>query len=327
MADPRPPARPRLAVSLGDPVGIGPEVTCRALLQGAAATADVTLHGDAGAVRRALKVIGADPAALDRINVRLHEVTSLSSSALAFGHPSLETGLAQARFFESAARSVIAGEADALVTGPIHKAWVARAGFDVPGQTEWAASLCGVERTVMMLAGPRIRVLLVTTHLALRAAVAELTTERIVETARIAVADLRRWFGLEHPRLAVCALNPHAGEEGRFGDEETRLIAPAVEAMRALGIEALGPLPTDTLFVRAAKGEFDAVVCHYHDQGLVPLKLAHFDEAINVTLGLPFLRTSPDHGTAYDLAGTGKASERSMALALLCASKRRLPGA
>jgi 4-hydroxythreonine-4-phosphate dehydrogenase len=226
---------------------------------------------------------------------------------------------------ETAAKLALSGEVDAIVTAPAHKHALHLAGFPYPGHTEWLAHLAGDVEVAMMLAAEaddgeprqsRLRVVLVTTHVPLRDVPALLTLERVVRTGRVVQEGLRSWWGIEQPRLAICALNPHAGESGLFGDEEARVLSPAARAL-----DAAGPLPADTVFVRAMRGEFDAVLAPYHDVGMTAIKVAAFGRAVNVTLGLPFPRTSPDHGTAFDIAGSGKADPSSMRAALELAIK------
>jgi 4-hydroxythreonine-4-phosphate dehydrogenase len=226
---------------------------------------------------------------------------------------------------EAAAKLALSGEVDAIVTAPAHKHALHLAGFPYPGHTEWLAQLAGGGDVAMMLAaevppddpdGHPLRVVLVTTHVPLRDVPALLTVERVVRTGGIVDRSLREWWGIERPRLAVCALNPHAGESGLFGDEEVRILAPAAQELGAAG-----PLPADTVFVRAMRGEFDAVLAPYHDVGMTAIKVAAFGRAVNVTLGLPFPRTSPDHGTALDIAGSGKADPSSMRAAIELAIK------
>jgi len=225
-------------------------------------------------------------------------------------------GQLTARSIERAVWLARAGDVDAVVTAPVHKAALHVAGYPFPGVTEFLGSLTGGTETVMMLVVPGLRVVLVTTHMPLREVPAQLTTERIVRVGRITQAGLRDWFAVAEPRLAVCALNPHAGEGGLFGDEDERLLAPAA---RTLG--AAGPLPADTVFVRALRGEFDAVLAPYHDVGMTAVKVAGFGRGVNVTLWLPFPRTSPDHGTAFDIAGKGIADPSSMRAALELAAQ------
>lgn len=288
----------RVAVTLGDPRGIGPEITAAAL---------------AAPLDAAITLIGADDqlAALPAARTVSVGTWGLGAGAEPRDHRrTLKAGRIAGHAIETAARMALAGEVDAIVTAPAHKEALRLAGFPWPGHTEWLAELAGVE-VAMMLASERLRVVLVTTHVALRDVPALLSAERVVRTGRITTRALREWFGIEAPRLAVCALNPHAGEGGLFGDEDERVLRPAAEALGAAG-----PLPADTVFVRAMRGEFDAVLAPYHDVGMTAIKVASFGEAVNVTLGLPFPRTSPDHGTALDIAGTGRADPSSMRRAL-----------
>jgi len=208
-----------------------------------------------------------------------------------------------------------------LVTAPISKAMWHAAGRAYPGHTELLAALTHTPEVRMMLVGSRLRVILVTAHMALSRVPAALSGERIVQTITIAAAHLSRFHGLARPRLAVAGLNPHAGENGAFGDEEGRIIVPAVRQAQSHGLAVDGPFPADTVFVRAVRGEFDGVICLYHDQGLIPLKLLSWEEGVNVTLGLPIVRTSPDHGTAFDIAGQGKADPRSLQAAIALAAE------
>jgi len=290
---------PRIAVTLGDPRGIGPEITARAL--DLPLDAEITLVG-------AEDQIAAIPAA---------RCVSVGAWGLGSGEGSgdrarvIRAGRITGHAVETAARLALAGEVDAIVTAPAHKHALHLAGFPYPGHTEWLAHLAGDVDVAMMLAAEELRVVLVTTHVPFRDVPALLTQERVVRTGRITERGLREWWGLERPRLAVCAVNPHAGESGLFGDEEERVLRPA-----AVALGAAGPLPADTVFVRAIRGEFDAVLAPYHDVGMTAIKVAAFGRAVNVTLGLPFPRTSPDHGTALDIAGTGRADPASMRAAL-----------
>ncbi len=288
--------RPRLAVTLGDPRGIGPEIVAAALADGL--DAEITLLG----AREQIDAIAAD----HRIPTGPWHPGQGPARAGA-----VEAGLVTGRAVLQAAKLALAGEVDAIVTGPAEKHALHLAGFPFPGHTEWLAQLAGGVDVAMMLASERLRVVLVTTHVPLRDVPLLLTTERIVRTGEVTARALRDWFGIAKPRLALCALNPHAGEQGLFGDEESRILAPA-----ATRLGAAGPLPADTVFVRAMQGEFDAVLAPYHDVGMTAIKVASFGHAVNVTLGLPFVRTSPDHGTAMDIAGTGRADAGSMRAAL-----------
>jgi 4-hydroxythreonine-4-phosphate dehydrogenase len=323
----------RVAVSLGDPSGIGPEVTASAL---AALRGRVSplAFGDASferLLRRAgldLPVVAAgDPLPRGGALVR---VTRLAAADRRPGKPSPAGGAASLAYLEAAFAALAGGQAQALCTAPLSKAQVAGSLPGFVGHTEWLEARGGGSRSVMMLAGRRLRVALVTNHLSLREAIRRLTPARIAAVAAVTWEGLRRDLGIVHPRIAVAGLNPHAGEGGAFGDEEARVVTPAVERLRGAGMDARGPFPPDSVFFRAAAGEFDAVVALYHDQGLIPVKLLDAvlgDSAVNVTLGLPFVRTSPDHGVAWDLAGTGRASDRSMRTALrLAASIARRRG-
>ena len=287
--------RPRLAITLGDPRGIGPEVVARALRDSAVvALADFVIVGPDGTDAKADDIVGE----------YCPPVNEPAAGRLA--------GLA----IERAVTLALSGVVDAIVTAPIDKHALRAGGYDYPGHTEMLAHLTGT-KTVMMLAGTpaegahTLRVVLATTHIALRDVPAAITSALLVETARATRDGLRRWFGIGEPRLALCALNPHAGDRGRFGDEDERLLAPAA---RESGM--VGPLPADTVFVRALRGEFDAVIAPYHDVGMTAIKVAAFGRAVNVTLGLPFPRTSPDHGTALDIAGRGVADAGSMTMAI-----------
>ena len=251
------------------------------------------------------------------------ELSHLSEEDLRPGRP-WAGGLAAAHYVEKGADLALSGTIQGLVTAPISKEALNLAGYKFPGHTEFLAHKAGHPPVVMMLAGPRLRVVLVTIHEALAKVPSLLTPERIVTTARITHQSLKQYFGMAEPRLAVSALNPHAGEAGLFGDEEKTIIEPAIQQAHHQGIRLSGPHPPDTLFFRAANGEFDAVVCMYHDQGLIPFKLLHFQDGVNVTLGLPFIRTSVDHGTAYDLAGKNQADHQSLRAAIRMASNMAL---
>ncbi len=319
-------AAPRLAISMGDPSGIGAEVTVRALRALSLSGLRIVpyVFGDGPILARlgrryglALPLVEPSP----RLPPRgaFVSVTGLSRAAARPGAPAPEGGAAQLAYLEAAYQLVASGGAEALCTAPVSKAQVARALPGFVGHTEWLEERTGARRSVMMLAGERLRVALATNHLALAEVRPALTGPRIAETVVLTDQALRRDFGLRRPRIAVCAMNPHGGDEGAFGDEDRRIVAPAVASARRARANASGPYPADSLFFRAARGEFDAVVALYHDQGLIPVKLLDGvlgDTAVNVTLGLPIVRTSPDHGVAYDLAGKGKASPRSMEAAI-----------
>jgi 4-hydroxythreonine-4-phosphate dehydrogenase len=301
---------------MGDPTGIGPEIVARALAEWS--DREVVVFGDRGVLARAAQIAGVPLSA----RVAVEAVTELDLAAVTPGKPSEIAGHAQVAYLEAATRAVLAGGISALVTAPISKEWAGRAGFGFPGHTEYLAARAKVSEYAMMLAGPRLRVTVVTGHIAFNRVAATLSVEAIASAAVLTARALRRDFGLRGARVAVAGLNPHAGEAGQFGDEESRLVTPAIERarqrLRAEGLDAevSGPHVPDVVFRRAAQGELDGVVALYHDQGLIPIKLLHFDEAVNVTLGLPFVRTSPDHGTAYDIAGTGRARASSFLAAM-----------
>jgi len=301
--------RPRLAVTLGDPRGIGPEIAGRALA--AEMDAEIT-------------VIGADDQILGLPASRRISVGTwnLGSGERGDDRPRvLRAGRLAGHAVELAVKLARGGEVDAIVTGPAQKHTLHLAGFPYPGHTEWLAHLAGDVDVAMMLAAAELRVVLVTTHVPFRDVPALLTVDRVVRTGRVTARALREWWGIAEPRIALCAVNPHAGESGLFGDEEDRVLRPA-----AATLGAAGPFPADTVFVRAMRGEFDAVLAPYHDVGMTAIKVAAFGRAVNVTLGLPFPRTSPDHGTAFDIAGTGTADPASMRAALeLAADLARRP--
>jgi 4-hydroxythreonine-4-phosphate dehydrogenase len=300
-----------ISISLGDPAGVGPEVLVKALadplLRG---RVQPIVFGDHGILARAASISGVP------IDFEIRAVTSLNPADCPPGQFNERGGRAQVAYLEAAAQALETGEARALVTGPIHKRALTLMQAAGPGQTEWLAARFHVALPVMMLAGPRLKVVLATTHLPLRQVAGALDRQRLVDLVLVAAADLGRYFYATPPRLALAALNPHGEEHGAEGREEREILVPAVAELRAAGVNIVGPLPADALFVRAAAGAYDAVVALYHDQGLGPLKLLHFSEAINVTLGLGRIRTSPDHGVAYDIAGRGLADPTSMHAAI-----------
>ena len=289
----------RLGLTVGDPAGIGPEIILEALAR-CADLAEFTVYGDVSAVERA----GMLAMAVRR--------APHASAAVTPGKPDPAAAAGVVDAIRAAASDCLAGSLDAMVTGPISKQMLARGGFPYPGHTELLEEAAGGGKAVMLLVGEGLRVGLATIHCPLREVPGRLSTAHLSDVLRVMHADLGRRFGIPAPRIAVCGLNPHAGEAGRFGDEELRVIAPAIEQARAAGVDARGPYPADSLFHRAVQGEFDAVLAMYHDQGLAPLKLHAFGRAVNVTLGLPIVRTSVDHGTAFDIAGRGEASATSL---------------
>jgi 4-hydroxythreonine-4-phosphate dehydrogenase len=305
---------PRLALTLGDPRGIGPEITARALES--PIDAEITLVG-------ADDQISAIPSDRKIAVGSWRGGSGETPRGEAGGHArAVLAGKIAGHSVETAARLALAGEVDAIVTAPLNKHAIHLAGFPFPGHTEWLAHLAGDIDVAMMLAADTLRVVLVTTHVALRDVPALVTAERVVRTGTVTRRALTEWFGIASPRLALCALNPHAGESGLFGDEEARVLVPA-----AAELGAAGPLPADTVFIRAMRGEFDAVLAPYHDVGMTAIKVAAFGKGVNITLGLPFPRTSPDHGTAFDIAGKGVADWKSMreAVELAAALVRKKP--
>jgi len=326
------PTLPPLALTQGDPAGIGPEIAAAAWAGGRVAHPFV-LIGDPRSVR------GAPVASVESVAEAegawrrgLPVLSRPLPVAPVAGRPEPANAPAVVAAIDEAVALTSAGRAAAVVTNPIAKKVLYEgAGFAFPGHTEYLAALGGVARSVMMIAGPSLRVVPVTIHIPLAEVPGALSADLIVETARITAAALSRDFAIAEPRLAVTGLNPHAGEGGAMGREEIDTISPAIERLRAEGIAATGPHPADTLFHAAARARYDVALTMYHDQGLIPVKALDFDEGVNVTLGLPFVRTSPDHGTAFDIAGTGSADPGSMGasidLAVRVAQARREGGA
>jgi len=280
------------------------------------------VYGNPGILERALRLVGAGTA-VHGSQVTLPEgcveiVDPLPGEPIEVeaGILSRESSRLMMASIRQAALDCLSGEVQGMVTCPIQKRGIALAGYDYPGHTEFLQDLTGAGRVVMMLAGERLKVALVTIHVSLAVALKRLTEEVIFETISIVHKDLTRRFGIAEPRIAVAGVNPHAGEGGLFGREEKAVVEPAISRARKEGVDAKGPYPPDTIFYRAYQGEFDVVVSMYHDQGLIPLKLVHFDTGVNVTLGLPIVRTSVDHGTAYDIAWEGKANDGSLLWAI-----------
>jgi 4-hydroxythreonine-4-phosphate dehydrogenase len=319
-----------LALSVGDPSGIGPEIAIAAFLaRTAAALPPFYLLADPALIASRARRIGVSlpieettPAQATEVFGRALPVVTLSAGFIdSPGQPDPANAAGIIEAIDRAVAASLAGDAAAVVTCPIAKKPLYDAGFRFPGHTEYLAHLAarhsGVEAMpVMMLAGPDLRTVPVTIHIALAEVPKALTTDLILATTRVTAADLRDRFGIANPRLAIAGLNPHAGEDGSMGLEDQRIIRPAIEILRAEGIDAFGPLPADTLFHARARAGYDVALCMYHDQALIPAKALAFDEAVNVTLGLPFIRTSPDHGTAFDIAGKGIARPDSLMAAL-----------
>jgi 4-hydroxythreonine-4-phosphate dehydrogenase len=323
-----------LALTSGEPAGIGPDITIKAWLRrNELKLPPFYLLGDLTSLGNRAKLLGLDVKLAD---VRAEDALGTFPDALPVvatgqaatarpGQPDDSSADAAMAAIRQAVRDVVTGRASAVVTNPIAKSVLYRAGFRHPGHTEFLAELAATAghtpQPVMMLWSPALVVVPVTIHLSLRDAIAQLSSDLIVTTARIVVAGLKARFGLANPRLAVSGLNPHAGEDGSLGTEDRTIVAPAIEILRSEGIEVRGPLPADTMFHDAARKTYDCAICMYHDQALIPVKTLAFDDAVNVTLGLPFIRTSPDHGTAFDIAGTGKANPSSLIAALRLAAR------
>lgn len=327
------PAKP-LALTLGEPAGIGPDIAIAAWLSRHELSLPAFyLLGDEALIAQRAKRLGveimiaavspgeAEAAFADALPV----VATGERATAAPGKPDASSAPAALASIRQAVSDVRAGRAGAVVTNPIAKSVLYRAGFRHPGHTEFLAELAATDASipqpVMMLWSPRLAVVPVTIHVSLRDALSQLTSELIVSTVRIVATGLTSRFGIAGPRIAISGLNPHAGEDGSLGHEEQTVIAPALKVLRNDGIDARGPLPADTMFHEAARNTYDCAVCMYHDQALIPIKTVAFDDAVNVTLGLPFIRTSPDHGTAFDIAGTGKANPASLIAALKLASR------
>jgi 4-hydroxythreonine-4-phosphate dehydrogenase len=323
--------RPIVAVTMGDPAGVGPEIALKAL------TREETweccrplIVGDARVMTKIMALLGA--------SLRLHPITDVAGArfdpaapdvldlgnadpaVLLPGKVSAVAGRASVAYVEKAVELAQAGQADAIATGPINKAALKAAGIPYIGHTELLAALTGEERVTTMLATPGLRVVHVTRHLPLAEVARHITRERVLETIRLTDAGLKQ-MAIESPRLAVAALNPHGGDEGLLGREEIETISPAVETAQSEGIDARGPIPADSVFFRAIRGEFDAVVAMYHDQGHIPIKTHGFERSVTVTLGSPIVRTSVDHGTAFDIAWKGVAHEESMVEAICLAAQ------
>jgi len=322
---------PVIGITMGDPAGVGPEVIVKALSDPQIfKICRPLVLGDQGIIAKAAQILGLEikvNAAKDirsgRYNVRAINVFSLSHldvNAVAWGKPDERFGKAVLDYIKTGTRLALDGEIDAITTAPINKEVINRAGYAYAGHTELFAELTHTENYVMMLAGEKLRVAMVTTHCRLRDVADLLNAQRIFTIIKVTNNSLKEYFAISKPRIAVASLNPHGGEGGLFGDEEERIIVPAINRAKDTGIDAVGPFPSDTLFYYASRGDYDVVVCMYHDQGLIPLKLLSFQEAVNVTLGLPIIRTSVDHGTAYDIAGTGSANEASLKNAIRLAS-------
>lgn len=333
------PPIPPVGVTMGCPAGVGPEIVLRLFVreQLAAKLPPFVVLGDPGVLRRCAEELGVrcvindwrpgEELARERLNV--FTCSALESADVSWGRPNMATGRAMGHYIEEAVRLIGAGALAAMATCPIAKKTLQQAGYAYPGHTELLAALSHAPQYAMMMAAADLKVCLATIHQPVNRVAALLSVEALVRLLSLTHASLQRDFALAAPRIAVAGLNPHAGESGLFGDEEQKIIAPAVSLARGKGIKADGPLPPDTVFYKAVRERsHDAVLAMYHDQGLIPFKLLHFEDGVNVTLGLPLVRTSVDHGTAYDIAGRGLASHQSLLAAVrmaadIAANRRR----
>ncbi|WP_316180912.1 4-hydroxythreonine-4-phosphate dehydrogenase PdxA [Bradyrhizobium sp. SZCCHNRI1009] len=323
-----------LALTLGEPAGIGPDITLQAWLRRTElGLPPFYVRGDPAFLAQRARLLDL-PVTVDE--VRPEQAAQAFATALPVvstghavtalpGRPDTTSAAAAIGSIREAVADVRAGRASAVVTNPIAKAVLYRAGFSHPGHTEFLAELAAdggaAPQPVMMLWSPMLAVVPVTIHVALRDAIEQLTSPLITSTTRIVAASLRRYFGVSRPRIAMSGLNPHAGEDGTLGTEEDTIIAPAIATLRNAGLDVQGPLPADTMFHDAARKTYDCAICMYHDQALIPIKTLAFDDGVNVTLGLPFIRTSPDHGTAFGIAGKGTANPASLIAALRLAAR------
>ncbi len=319
--------RPLLAITMGDPAGIGPEVVLKALHHVEVyQRCRPLVVGDRRILARAAGWLDIPPPVYDAVQdpgsgrytpgvITLIDLANADPEEIPPGKVSAAAGRAAVEYVMRACDLAMTGEVDAMVTAPLNKEAMHLAGFRYAGHTELLTERTGASRVTMLLVGPTLRVVHVSTHVSLQEAIRRVTRERVEEVIGLAHRSCLA-LGIEAPRIAVAGLNPHAGEGGLFGDEEAREIAPAIEAARSRGMNVSGPLPPDTVFLRAVKGEFDIVVAMYHDQGHIPMKLLAFDSGVNVSIGLPIIRTSVDHGTAFDIAGTGQAREDSLLAAI-----------
>jgi 4-hydroxythreonine-4-phosphate dehydrogenase len=322
--------RPVVAVTMGDPAGVGPEVIAKALDRPEVwEVCHPLVVGDARWMeeatrfvnsRRPVRALGTPAEAGTGQALDVLDLANVDAGRLVRGQVSPEAGQAAAEYIQRAVGLALEGQVAAVVTAPINKEALHAAGLPYAGHTEMLAALCGAVDVAMLLVSGKLRVSHVSTHVSLRQAVERVSVERIIRVAGLTHQALRR-MGFAAPRIALAGLNPHAGEGGLFGTEETEIIGPAAEAAQAEGMDVTGPYPPDSIFLRASQGEFDAVIAMYHDQGHIPIKLLGFYEGVNVTLGLPIIRTSVDHGTAFDIVGTGRADERSLVAALRLAAQ------
>ena len=325
--------RPIVGITMGDPVGIGPELICLALNHPEVYDiARPLVIGDVQVLEHA-RVITRSPHLFATVNapgagaykpgcIDVLNVSNINPSAISWGKPTEKTGKAMENYIITAVDMALNGDIAAIATCPINKTAMKMAKSKYHGHTELLADRSGTKKYAMMMAGNRLRIVLVTIHIPLKAVPTSLSVKNVQSTIEITDDSLRERFGIKRPKIAVAGLNPHSGEAGMFGDEESRIIEPAVTRSKAKDIDVSGPYPPDTLFYKALDGSWDAVVCMYHDQGLIPFKMIHFSDGVNTTLGLPIIRTSVDHGTAYDIAGKGIADPGSLIEAIKLAANQ-----
>jgi len=331
---PHPPfnsALPKIGITMGDPTGIGPEIIVKALsMKEPFQACRPIVFGDRDVLSRAIQIqnLSATLELIDKVpeegylpqKIFLFPLSRLEAASLRFGEPDKTCGEAMVKYIEEAVRWVRNGRLDAITTCPINKQAMNAAGYAFPGHTELLAHLVGTSSVAMMFLGSRWKIVLVTTHLPLKEVSRWITANRILSIIRLTDEGMKKYFKIPHPKIAVLGLNPHCGEGGLLGEEEKREILPAIAEAKSLGMDIQGPFPADSFFDLSGRYTFDAIVSMYHDQGLIPIKMFDFKEAINFTLGLPFIRTSVDHGTAYDIAGKGLADPANLVKAILTAA-------
>lgn len=322
---------PKIGITMGDPTGIGPEIIVKALsMEEPFQACRPMVFGDPDVLSRAIQIQHLS-ATLEIIKdvpedgylpgkIFLLPLSRLKAASLRFGQPDRKCGEAMVTYIKEAVKKVSKDQLDAITTCPINKQAMNEAGYHFPGHTELLAHLAQASTVAMMFLGSRWRIILVTTHLPLKDVSKSITSDRILTTLRLAEKGMKKYFGIPNPKMAVLGLNPHCGEEGLLGEEEKKEILPAMAEAKSLGMDVEGPFPADSFFNLSGRYPFDVVISMYHDQGLIPVKMIDFREAVNFTLGLPFVRTSVDHGTAYDIAGKGLADPNNLIRALLVAS-------
>jgi 4-hydroxythreonine-4-phosphate dehydrogenase len=321
---------PKIGITMGDPTGIGPEIIVKALsMKEPFKACRPIVFGDREVLSRAIRMqnLATSLEVIDKIpgegyvpqKIFLLPLSRLEVTSLRFGQPDRACGEAMVKYIEEAVKWVRSGKLDAITTCPINKQAINAAGYSFPGHTELLAHLVGASLVAMMFLGSRWKIILVTTHLPLKDVSRWITANRLLSILRLTDEGMKKYFGVLHPKIAVLGLNPHCGEEGLLGEEEKKEILPAIAAAKSIGMDVEGPFPADSFFDLSGRYTFDAVVSMYHDQGLIPIKMLDFKEAVNFTLGLPFIRTSVDHGTAYDIAGKGLADPTNLIKAILTA--------